>query len=426
MKSITINSLIVALALGNTSFAFAKQPPGLAKPPVPAAPAALPEPPDVQEIVIVQTPDDDSLAGKEIQIAQVAGELNNLKAKLGDLAQVGQDAAKEASERAVEAYEAAVSSYPIAHMLTREGGRSKSLLIESSAVDRKEMTDMEEDLAVMTRILEKAVAREGTKKSTAKAMGIYINTDVFGSQPVQNIYLDGYGALFLMNVKFPLVAPPQKKEETKEEPATNSTWDEAKRELYGHQDTDFFPKTWQAFSQRAEEYDADKVEKLKDAVVEALKNASNIRHLKPDEFVTVTISGPSNVSGVRSVRSSRLGSTGAGSSAGGSVNFAGGHGEGHPPAYAFTTTIDSTGDNSGTDTMLTIRAKKSDADAFAKNKMTAEEFRKKASIQAYSTAGGSGAARVGARAVKGRLLAPATAPTPPAPATPAPPAPKAE
>ena len=49
MKSITINSLIVALALGNTSFVFAKQPPGLAKPPVPAAPAALPELPDVQE-----------------------------------------------------------------------------------------------------------------------------------------------------------------------------------------------------------------------------------------------------------------------------------------------------------------------------------------------------------------------------------------
>jgi len=40
-----------------------------------------------------------------------------------------------------------------------------------------------------------------------------------------------------------------------------------------------------------EEYDGTKVNKLKDALFEALKNATNIRNLKSDDSITVCVFG---------------------------------------------------------------------------------------------------------------------------------------
>jgi hypothetical protein len=159
----------------------------------------------------------------------------------------------------------------------------------------------------------------------------------------------------MLRVSFPLLQP-TKSEPRKERTETSSTWEEARQELYGHPET-------KASTSAAEEYDEDKVNQLKDAVLEALKNAANIRDLKPDDSVTVCIFGGGSGTKLQSV-SKRSESGSANSSA------------------KFYVLNDGRGTARGT--IMTIRVKKSDAEAFAKSKQTTDEFRKKAKITTYA------------------------------------------
>src|SRR5437867_2903400 len=118
------------------------------------------------------------------------------------------------------------------------GGPGRTLVIRTTHTDPKAQANLEEDLAVMSRILDKTLDQKLTEDHQQRAMGI----DVFfapGSSPIRSLYLEGYGALFLMSVNFPLLPPPDKPESTKEKSDTDSTWEEAKRELYGQRDPNF-------------------------------------------------------------------------------------------------------------------------------------------------------------------------------------------
>jgi len=71
------------------------------------------------------------------------------------------------------------------------------------------------------------------------------------------------------------------------------TWDAARREIFGKKggwDEEFGDNfKLKAFGREPQEYDARKVENLKQALLEALKSATNIRHLKSDESITVCV-----------------------------------------------------------------------------------------------------------------------------------------
>jgi hypothetical protein len=236
-------------------------------------------------------------------------------------------------------------------------GAGKALVIRSSESDPKEQPQLEEDLAVMSRILEKAASeRSGGQPYGATAMGI----DVFytpAASPLRSLYLDGYGALFMLNVGFPLLAPPQA-EGQQEKTEANSDWEDAKQELYGQRGGG------RAMAAPGEPYDEERVNRLRDGLLESLKNATNIRGLKPDESITVCVfGGPS--SGQPKARSYVKRSTGS-SGARGAVAVSGWVGS---PMRQ---------------TIMTIRVKKSDADALAKGAMTPEAFRKRAHIVCYA------------------------------------------
>ena len=87
-------------------------------------------------------------------------------------------------------------------------------------------------------------------------------------------------------------------------------------------------------------------------------------------------------------------------------------------AFTYTWTGDSTRAN-GPDSVLTLRVKKADVDAYAKDKIKADEFRAKANIQTYIASTMSGGPHATARTiVKDRLM---TVPaTPAAPVLPTP------
>ena len=247
-------------------------------------------------------------------------------------------------------------------------GPGRALVIRTSDADAKAQGNLEEDLAVMSRILDKTLAQKLDEDRQNRFMGINV---LFGpgSSPIRSIYLEGYGALFLLNVNFPLLPPPEKAEQTKEKSETDSTWEEAKREIYGQHDA--WSQVGKAFKFSMaggpeQEYDEKKVEDLQEGLLEALKNATNIRNLKPDETLTVCVFGGASA-GPRKARTVRALPKPAPDA---------------PEEEVFVSIRDDGVPARGT--IMTIRVKKSDADGFAKGELNADEFRKRASITTYA------------------------------------------
>lgn len=251
--------------------------------------------------------------------------------------------------------------------LPRSTKTGRTLVVQTSNADATAIADAEEDLSVMALILRKATGDvRGDDKRMA--MGIEVDSTVFGSSSgARNMYVEGYGALFLLGVRFPLIAPPEKTEETAAKDELGSDWAEARKEyLQGERNTFELQleRVWTGVNQLrsdrlpSEEYDADKVEDLKTGLLEALKNATHIRALKPEEFVTVVIQGAEAMRVDKTV-----------SRSGGNVNV--------------KVTGSKRGSSRSGETVMTIRVKKSDVDSFAKGNLDLAGLKKKASIQTY-------------------------------------------
>ena len=237
------------------------------------------------------------------------------------------------------------------------GSSSKALVVRSTESDAGSQANLEEDLTVMLRVLDKATEETRGNKSGRTVMGI--NVFFSSSQgPSRSLYLDGYGALFLMKVDMPLIAPPVVKEEAKEKTPADSNWEEARREVFGS------PGDVHAPLKDAEEYDAEKVAKLKNDLLEALRSATNIRNLKADDSITVCVFGGA---GQRVIERKSSG-----------------------PVVKTDVKVSpveiSIHNSPGRGSILTLKAKKSDIDAFGKGKLNLDEFRKKVSMTTYQGA----------------------------------------
>jgi hypothetical protein len=207
-------------------------------------------------------------------------------------------------------------------------------------------------MAVMGLILDKALQEDAGRKSGRSAMGI----DVLfapGSGPMKNLYLEGYGAVFFKRVPFPLMASPVKAETENQETSTDSTWETAKQELYGHPGED------QVLAR--EEFDEERVTQLRRTLLESLKNATNIRDLKPAESVTVCVTGGASAVTVKSTRTARFSARTPG--------------RGHVAVF---------GTSPMQGTILTLTAKKSDIDAYAKGRLNLEDFTKRTRMATYA------------------------------------------
>jgi len=240
------------------------------------------------------------------------------------------------------------------------------LLVRSSDRNAKDEANLAEDLAVMEHILDKALEDlPGGQPHARTAMGINVFVAP-NSSAMRSIYLEGYGALFLLNVGFPVLATTSAAQEQK--PSGDSAWEEARRELYGQA---IEPQT---LGVPGEEFSEEKVNRLKATVLRALKNATNIRGL--EGTITVCVLG-----GVNAVPSStriwKLDGPNNGTAAG--VLTA----EAAPVR----------------ETVLTIKVTKADVDAFSKGELKFAEFQQRAQIAAYSAAA-AGTRAVGVGSVK--------------------------
>jgi hypothetical protein len=244
---------------------------------------------------------------------------------------------------------------------------SRSLAIQTSDVDREKVDAIEEDLSVMARILQKA-ARSLSEDDRFKAMGLDLDSSLFGSASgARNIYLEGHGALFLLRVEYPLVGPREKTEPNPQEPPPSSIWEEEREAFLGANQNGDHETVFTVRRGRSEPYDEARVEGLKTSLLDALKHASNIRHLAPQEYVTVVVQGgdaTTSSSGGTRVRKEKE--------------------KDKEKENRFNNdTVTTRRTIQKGESVMTIRVKKSDIDAFAAGKIDSNGFQQKATAQTY-------------------------------------------
>lgn len=212
-------------------------------------------------------------------------------------------------------------------------------VIPAKEAEASKIAAISRDLQVMLHILEKRFvgykfAYGNTDPLFADLGQIFVADD----RATKAMYIEGFGALFFMEVNFPVKPlPASEKQDTKgAEDAIDQTWKQAEQEL-------FSPESYDAGHLAPTiAFDAETVENLKTELINRLKHASNIRSMGPGDLVVVTVYG-------------------------GSSNI--------PRGIAYYPSA------------LTIRAKKSDIDAFGQGELDVAQFREKAEVLTYTPFG---------------------------------------
>ncbi|MFQ6036463.1 MAG: hypothetical protein ACE5NM_11560, partial [Sedimentisphaerales bacterium] len=271
-------------------------------------------------------------------------------------------AAKEAQKQARAAHDQMESMLAGIRMnLERRftpSGAGTVLVIPAGQIEAEDFAKIIQDLNVMSAILDKKLQQAHIPVSEG-----FFNFDkhvwrLFGrdSRATEAIYLQDYGAIFLVKVDLLLQPPPQVEKKDKQaqvEEPLDPVWDQTLKELYEPERISRKNKV-----RPEEKYDAEKVENLKTTLIKALKHAANIRSLKPDDSVIITVKGSAAAQGSRQIEFSipmRV----------------------EPTGY-IATTIAKPGQSRPA--ILVIRAKKSDIDAFSKDELDYEHFRNRVQI----------------------------------------------
>jgi hypothetical protein len=247
-----------------------------------------------------------------------------------------------------------------------KGDSIPPVMIRFSQPDLKTSAGLEEDLFVMARVISRTLDRADAENGKVLTkMGVPMLLTGSG-RSVRPMYIEGMGPLFMIKVSFPLLPPPKAEETTPRKPTAEDTeWTEAHRDVFGG--TEF---TSDETTLQLSRYNEEQVEMLKKELIGTLKNAANIRGLTPSEFVNIAVFGQGN----SAIYSMQLPVEGESGGAKYSVNGKG-----------YVKVTDAGGAARGT--VLTLRAKKSDIDAFASGKLEADAFKAKVNITTYAGSG---------------------------------------
>jgi hypothetical protein len=246
---------------------------------------------------------------------------------------------------------------------------TRTLVLPAVDASAEQLGQIREELAIMSRLLAKA-----TDPESAKRGGFRINLgdiDFGQTTDLDALYLDGYGAVFLLEVDYPLVEPAKVAEKkTEPKPDKDAAWEKARREINGtDHDSDLDAADDDAPAEPAGvPYDAEKVAALRQRLLEVFRHATNLKAVKPGEDIVLRISG-------RSVRPPHVAQL---------------------PVYITNPTmtkrygVQAFATSSPSEPIistLTLRAKKSDVDAFATGQLSAEEFARKVAVNQRDDSG---------------------------------------
>ena len=250
-------------------------------------------------------------------------------------------------------------------------GSGKVLVIPTAQIQPQDMVTLMEDITVMYRIFDKKLAQSNLRRANS-FIGMALPGPIsmsMGSDSFEAMYVQGYGVLFMTNVDFPLSALPEKEEkkEIKEEEG-DPVWKQMRQQIFSPQ------QAAEHTPDRPEEkYDPEKVENLKATLIKSLVHAANIRGLKPDESVVITVTGSADSSNVGRIILSKDNKVIVTQKDGNLVQMLG--------------STDASGISAPT--VLTIRAKKSDIDAFAQEKIDFNQFKLKVKIISHPSLSGN-------------------------------------
>jgi hypothetical protein len=237
------------------------------------------------------------------------------------------------------------------------------LMIPTADMKAEDLATLTQDLNIMARILDKKLDRGhflDMLQLDASAHWALYDTFFSGNNgPTKAVYVHGYGAVFLLNVDFPLAPAAEVKVEKPEEPI-DPLWEQTKQQLQSDtQAPGPLGRAWTYYDKwvtAAASYDPDKVEGLKRKLISALKHAANIRSLNADECVILSVTGAPQPVVVKEVSSEK------------GPLWVTPNVPGLPPASSM---------------VMTIRVKKSDIDLFAKDELDTDQFRQKTQILTY-------------------------------------------
>jgi len=170
------------------------------------------------------------------------------------------------------------------------------LVVPDKEMDAATVGRIIEDLSIMARII---------KKNSASVIGFDGTTGPYGRTPFTNpymgpsllfssggqprpLYVAGYGALFFIQVDFPLVAA--EPTTTSEQSETDVVWAEARQSLSEPQPSTRFHRG--AFN-GPQPYSRERVDALRSSLIATMKHAANIRGLEPTEWLTIVVQGTS-------------------------------------------------------------------------------------------------------------------------------------
>jgi hypothetical protein len=236
------------------------------------------------------------------------------------------------------------------------------LVIPGKPTDPQVVGQIVEDLSVMSRIIAKNVLGEYHETRafggsadfawTSNPGRAGLGPDVlFASlgQP-KPMYLGGYGAVFFIQVNYPLLPPPQTPQEQPAAQQEDAVWAQAKRDVLEPRANVVLP---QEVGEPAEPYNRERVDSLRGQLIATMKHATNIRALEPTEWITVVVQGPGPAA--PQARQS--------SPSGLMANPA--------PAEPADRTV------------MTLRATKADVDQYAKGQLNQQQFEQRLQIITY-------------------------------------------
>ena len=179
---------------------------------------------------------------------------------------------------------------------------SKVLVIPGSeALSAEEMGVVVENMQIMSHIIGLKL-NEGNLnplgRRVPRGLDYWDLTSSRFGDDIESIYLEGFGALFLMNTNYSLVAPVEKAAEPVEEPK-DALWSEVRKNI-----TNPPTQTRSAFGGWSDalysgggaratvmEYSEEAVNKLKGTLLETLVHASNMSQVGDDEVIVVHVTG---------------------------------------------------------------------------------------------------------------------------------------
>ncbi len=161
------------------------------------------------------------------------------------------------------------------------------LVIPGANVADDTIAALQEDLTIMATILDRTVHLNQEPWPDRLLGGVKLRPWRYDTgRELEAILIDGYGAIFLLEVDFPLIdTPTPEAKPAGSKTSHDTTWEKTRREILGQPGGD--PETLQPQSV----YDASRVNELEQRLKEALRHAGNLRGLTPEDWIIVQVTG---------------------------------------------------------------------------------------------------------------------------------------